>query len=151
MIGDARGAAIVDGEKLTHNKANMNDQPTVLVLPEISRRIVGCFYDVYNELGHGFLEAVYQRALLIALTQAGINCRTEVPIDVQFRGVSVGTYRADIVVDALVVLECKAGAAISPGHQAQLIHYLKATGLTLGIILNFGPKPSFKRMLRAGA
>ena len=59
VTGDARGAAIVDGEKLTHYKAYMKDQPTVLVLPGISRRIVGCLYDVYNELGHGFLEAVF--------------------------------------------------------------------------------------------
>ena len=129
----------------------MPDQSRVLVLPELSRRIVGCFYDVYNELGHGFLEVVYQRALFIALTHAGINCRTEVPIDVQFRGVSVGSYRADIVVEDHIVLECKAGSAISPGHQAQLTHYLKATSFTLGIILNFGPKPTFKRMLRSGA
>ena len=64
---------------------------------------------------------------------------------------TAGSYRADIVVEDHIVLECKAGSAISPGHQAQLIHYLKATSFTLGIILNFGPKPTFKRMLRSGA
>lgn len=129
----------------------MNGRSKTLVLPELSHRIVGCFYDVYNELGHGFLESVYQRAMIVALTQAGLTSRSEVPISVRFRGVNVGEYRADLFVEEQVVLECKAASATARGHEAQLLHYLKASHCSLGIVLNFGPQATFKRVARTVA
>jgi GxxExxY protein len=116
---------------------------------ELSHRIVGGFYDVYTELGPGFLEAVYRRALTVRLAELGLEAREEVPLTIRYHGTVVGDYRADLIVEDTVILECKAGSAIAPGHQSQLLHYLKCTNLTLGIILNFGPKPSFKRLVRS--
>jgi GxxExxY protein len=120
-----------------------------LIHHELTRRIIGAFYDVYNELGAGFLESVYRRALKVRLTEIGIATREEAPLTIRYHGLVVGDYRADLIVADTVILECKAGAAIAPGHHAQLLNYLKSTGLTLGIILNFGPKPSFKRLARS--
>jgi GxxExxY protein len=115
---------------------------------ELSHRIVGGFYDVYNELGAGFLESVYRRALKVRLDELAIHAREEVPLTIRYHGIVVGDYRADLIAADTVIIECKAGSAIAPSHHAQLLHYLKSTNLTLGIILNFGPKPTFKRLVR---
>jgi GxxExxY protein len=114
---------------------------------ELSGKIIEVFYEVYNELGHGFLESVYENALRLALTQAGLVVAEKMPLQVMFRGLVVGTFEPDIVVESLVILEIKAGRAIDSAHEAQLLNYLRATKVEVGLLFNFGPKPDFKRMV----
>jgi GxxExxY protein len=113
----------------------------------LTAQIIGAFFDVYNELGHGFAELVYRRAMVVALTERGIQTETERALTVRFRGVVVGDYRADLIVDAKVIVECKVAVKVLPTHETQLLNYLKATGLKIGLILNFGPDATFRRML----
>lgn len=113
---------------------------------ELTGRVIGVFYEVYNELGHGFLESVYQKSLAIALNEAGIQASLRVPVPVWFRGRKVGNFYADLVVGKLVLVELKAGRALEPAHEAQLLNYLRATEIEVGLLLNFGPKPQLKRM-----
>jgi GxxExxY protein len=112
---------------------------------EITERIIQVFYDVYNELGHGFLEAVYEEAMAIALASAGLRVGRQVVIHVWFRSHRIGDFRADMLIDNVVLLELKATRAIDQSHQAQLLNYLRATDIEVGLILNFGPQPQFKR------
>ena len=114
---------------------------------EITEKVIGVFFEVYNELGGGFLESVYQQALRIALVQAGLCVSLEVPVPVYFRGEVVGNFRADIVVDESVLLELKAVSALDGAHDGQVLHYLRATRFEVGMLLNFGPKPQFRRFL----
>jgi GxxExxY protein len=109
--------------------------------------ILGVFYEVYNELGHGFLESVYRRAMLIALRARGLRADDETPIDVWFRGENVGAFRADILVEDAIILELQAARAVDSAHEAKLLHYLRATDKEVGFLMNFGPKPTFKRFL----
>jgi GxxExxY protein len=118
-----------------------------LVHGALTREIIGAFFDVYNELGYGFVESVYQRALPLALTARGARSEREVPLTVQFRGVAVGDYRADLVVEGKVIVESKVADRIFPVHEMQLLNYLKATGIALGLVLNYGPQPTFRRLL----
>jgi GxxExxY protein len=113
---------------------------------ELTRKIIGVFYEVYNELGHGFLESVYEAAMLIALREAGLKVETQVPIGVYFRGNRVGDFRADLMVENAVLLELKAARALDSSHEAQLLNYLRATEIEVGLLLNFGIKPEFKRL-----
>lgn len=113
----------------------------------VTDQVLAAFYEVYRELGHGFLESVYEAALEIVLTQKGLRVRRQVPIPVYFRGFLIGEYRADMFIEDCVVVELKAAKAIDPAHQAQLLNYLKATRVEVGLILNFGAKPEFKRMV----
>ena len=114
---------------------------------DLTRRIIGISFEVLNELGSGFLESVYKKALLLALRQADLEASEEVKLGVTFRGENVGVFFADIIVEAKVLLEIKAVKALTPEHQAQVINYLKATGLDVGLLLNFGrPKLEYKRM-----
>jgi GxxExxY protein len=113
----------------------------------LTETILGCCFDVMNELGTGFLEAVYKKALVIALQQKGLNVQEEVPFDLYFRGVRIGRYIADIVVENKVVIELKCCKNLLPEHQAQVINYLKASKLTVGLLVNFGQrKIEFKRL-----
>jgi len=112
---------------------------------EITSVIINAFYLVYNTLGYGFLEKVYENALLHELRKRGLQVEQQVPIKVIFDGVIVGEYFADLFVEGKVIVELKAATAISDAHKAQLINYLKATGIEVGLILNFGPKATFKR------
>jgi GxxExxY protein len=102
---------------------------------------------VYNQLGFGFLESVYQEGPCRALRRAGLRAEREVAIEVLLHGEVIGTYRADIVVDALVLLEIKAARRLQAEHEAQLLHYLRATPVEIGLLLNFGTKPEFKRLI----
>ncbi len=122
-----------------------------LVEEELTGRVIGVFYDVYNELGGGFLESVYEGAMAIALEDAGVSVERQVAVPVLFRGRVVGDYRADLLVDRRVLVELKACRAIEPAHEAQILHYLKATGLPVGMLMNFGPKPLFRRFVRQSA
>jgi GxxExxY protein len=114
---------------------------------EITEKIIGVFYDVYNELGYGFLEPVYEQAMHIALTQAGLQVKVQVPIAVYFRECQVGEFRADILVNDSVLLELKAAKALDPIHEAQLLNYLRGTSIEVGLLFNFGPKPALKRLV----
>ena len=114
---------------------------------EITEKIIGVFFEVYNELGHGFLESVYEQAMLIALLEAGLHVDRQFPITVNFRGEVVGEFRADIVVDNQVIVEIKAGRGIESAYEAQIMHYLRATDVEIGLLMNFGPKPEFKRFI----
>ena len=114
----------------------------------LSKRIIGCAIDVHRELGPGFLESVYERALSIRLEKAGIKHRTQTPIEVWFDNEVVGQFQADMIVEDKLLIELKGVRNIVPRHEAQLLHYLKATGLTLGLLLNFGsPILQVKRMI----
>ena len=113
---------------------------------DLTDRILGTFFDVYNELGPGFLESVYEEAMFIALTEAGLEVRRQVPVPVHFRGRVIGEYRADLMVQNVVFVELKVAEALVQAHYAQLVHYLRATQLEVGLLLNFGPKPDFKRI-----
>ena len=102
---------------------------------ELTEKIIGVFFDVYNELGHGFLESVYQEALAIALAEQGLSVEHQVATPVWFRGHLIGDFRADMLVNRLVILELKAARAIDLAHEKQLLNYLSAT--EVGLLLNF--------------
>jgi GxxExxY protein len=113
----------------------------------LSGRILRVFYDVYNELGHGFLESVYRDAMAMALAQAELRVQREIHIPVRFRGAVIGEYRADLVVENVILLELKASRALEAEHEAQIMHYLRATEIEVGMLLNFGNRPEFRRFL----
>ncbi len=112
----------------------------------LTQQIIGVYYDVYNELGTGFLESVYQKSLALALEQAGLKVCSRMDIPVWFRGYQVGQFEGDLLVEQCVLLELKAARALGSAHQAQLLNYLRATEIEVGLLLNFGPKPEFKRV-----
>lgn len=114
---------------------------------ELTGKIIKAFYNVYNELGYGFLEKVYERSMLIELKALGLACSAQVPINVYYEGEIVGEYYADILVEEKIILELKATEAICDEHEAQLINYLRATDIEVGLLLNFGKKPEHKRKL----
>lgn len=112
---------------------------------ELTKKIIGAYYDVYNSLGYGFLEKVYENALVIELRQRGFQVKQQESIEVLYQGHVIGEYFADIVVNGLVILELKAVRKLVDEHQAQLLNYLKATPYEVGLLLNFGPKPQHIR------
>lgn len=114
---------------------------------DLTEKILHTFYDVYNELGHGFLEKVYQNAMYFALQDIGLEVHAQQRIKVYFRGREVGDYFADLVVNDLVILELKATSILIEKHEVQLVNYLKATPIEVGLLLNFGNEPSFKRKI----
>ena len=114
---------------------------------EITQKIIRVFYEVYNELGHGFLESVYEKSLQIALISAGAKALTQIEIPVSFRGQCVGKFTADLLVDDCVLVELKAARTLDSSHEAQLLNYLRATDIEVGLLLNFGFKPEFKRLV----
>ena len=125
----------------------METQHSKLKYGDLTEKIIGIFYDVYNELGHGFLESVYEEALAIALGEAGLKVVRQQAIPVWFRGRQVGDFRADLLIEDTVIVELKAARTIDPAHEAQLLHYLRATEIEVGLLLNFGTRPHFKRLL----
>ena len=114
---------------------------------EITEKILGVFFDVYNELGHGFLESVYEEAMRQALEEAGLAVECQVPVPVWFRGRQIGQSFADILVSKVVLLELKCVRKLEAVHDAQLLHYLRATPIEVGLLLNFGPRAEFRRLL----
>ena len=114
---------------------------------ELTDRIIGVFYDVYNELGHGFLESTYSGAMSVALDASSLHVECEVPVPVWFRGKKIGQYFADLLVERTVILELKAGRILEKQHEAQLLHYLRATETEVGLLLGFGIHPQFRRLL----
>lgn len=116
-----------------------------LVYGDVTEMIIKGFYHVYNSLGFGFLEKVYENALGISLVKSGCSVQQQWPIGVLFEEENVGEYFADILVNEKIIVEVKVADAIVPKHEAQLINYLKATGYQVGLVLNFGPKAEFRR------
>ena len=114
---------------------------------EITDKIIKAFYKVYNELGFGFLENVYENALYLELVQMKLKCEKQKPIAVYYQDKVVGKYFADIIVENKVILELKATESLREEHEYQLINYLKATDIEVGLLLNFGKKPRFKRKI----
>jgi GxxExxY protein len=119
--------------------------PTPLKHRKITDLVLKAFYNVYNELGYGFLENVYENAMAIKTTDLGLTVGQQVPIEVIYKQRKVGHYEADLVINDLVIVELKAAEELSKKHEAQLLSYLQATRFEVGLLLNFGPKPSFKR------
>ena len=114
---------------------------------DITDKVIRTFYEVYNELGHGFLESVYERSLEIALDNLGLKVRRQIQVPVWFRGKPVGDFTADMLVEGCILLELKAARTLDSAHQAQLLNYLRATEIEVGLLLNFGLKPEFKRLI----
>lgn len=115
---------------------------------DLTRRVIGAFYDVAYELGPGFLESVYLKAIVIRLTELGIVVKAEVSVPVWYHGQRVGDFRADLVIEDVLLLELKAVEKLVPSHEAQLLNYLKATRFEIGLLLNFGSrKPEVKRFI----
>ena len=123
------------------------ESPEFLQHSQITETVLGTFYDVYNELGFGFLESVYQKAMNIALTDAGLSIANEVPVRVWFRSKNIGDFRADLVVNGVVLLELKSVRALEHAHEAQTLNYLRATDLEIALLLNFGPRAQFRRLV----
>ena len=113
---------------------------------ELTYKIRGCVFEVYKELGAGFAEKVYEKALFIELEKQGLSVQAQQPLVVYYKGTNVGEYIADLIVEGKVVLELKAVITMNPSFEAQILNYLKATGLKLGLLINFTyPKASIKR------
>ena len=124
-------------------------QDSKLKHQELTRAIIGCAMEVINGLGSGFLESVYEKALLLALRQKGLSVRSQHPIKVMFRNECVGDFFTDLLVEDKILIELKAVKAIAPEHQAQIINYLNATGIEVGLLINFGSsKLEYKRLTR---
>ncbi len=112
---------------------------------DITEKIIKAFYQVYNTLGYGFLEKVYENAMLIELKKLGLTAIPQSPIKVYYEEQIVGEYFADILVNEKVIVKIKSAKSLTEGNEAQLLNYLKATDIEVGLLLNFGPKPEVKR------
>jgi len=112
---------------------------------DITEKVIKAFYTVYNKLGYGFLEKVYENAMLIELVKFGLDCKNQFPVKVFYDEKNVGEYFADIIVNNLVIVELKAAENLCEEHECQLVNYLKATEIEVGLLLNFGKEPKLKR------
>ncbi|GGA73404.1 hypothetical protein GCM10011521_09460 [Arenimonas soli] len=125
----------------------MDTDESGLLEESVTETVIGAFFTVYKELGYGFLESVYENALAHLLRIQGLNVIQQPALDVYFRGCRVGEYRADLLIPGKLIIEVKAASVLASSHEAQLINYLRATGVRVGLLLNFGPKPQFKRRI----
>jgi GxxExxY protein len=123
----------------------MNSDPQDYKFKELTERIIKNFYKVYNTLGYGFLEKVYEHAMMIEFRKTNIPVVSQGPIRVLYEDEVIGEYFADIIVDRSVIIEIKATKNLNISHEAQLLNYLKATDIEVGLLLNFGPKPEIRR------
>jgi GxxExxY protein len=114
---------------------------------EITSPIIKAFYKVNNTLGFGFLEKVYENAMRIELTRMGLKVEQQKNIRVNYEGMEIGDYYADLLVNDCVIIELKAAESLCEEHEAQLINYLKATSIEVGLLMNFGKKAEFKRKI----
>jgi len=118
-----------------------------MLYEELTHKILEACFEVSQEMGAGFLESVYHKSLLIALRQKGLKAQSQVPLVVKFCGEVVGEFYADVLVEDKVIVELKAVTALAPEHKAQVINYLKATGIEVGLLVNFGrPKIEYHRL-----
>ena len=127
----------------------MQKTPSRLLHGDLTERIIGVYHDAYHEFGDGFLEKVCQRVMVIALTEAGLDVAEGVRFDVHFRGQCVGQFFPDLVVNGVVLVEVKSCPGLEPRHKAQVINYLRASPLEVGLLLNFGPKREIDRIVYA--
>ena len=118
-----------------------------LIEEDLTGKILKAFYNVYNKLGFGFLEKVYENALLLELRSLGLSSHRQVPLKVYYNTFPVGEYFADIIINDSVIIELKAAESLAEEHELQLINYLKATEIEVGLLLNFGKKPAFRRKI----
>jgi GxxExxY protein len=116
-----------------------------MIEEELTGEIIKIFYKVYNALGYGFLEKIYHSAMILELSAAGLKVETKKPISVRYFGDIVGEFEADLIVEDKVILELKAKEILHEAHEAQLVNYLRATEIEVGLLLNFGKEPKFKR------
>jgi GxxExxY protein len=123
----------------------MNAEKSDFKHQELTEKIIKLFYKVYNKLGYGFLEKVYENAMMIELKKENIPASAQAPIKVIYDDEVIGDYYADILVDNKVIVELKAVRNLSGENEAQLLNYLKATGIEVGLLLNFGVRPELKR------
>ena len=114
---------------------------------ELSSRIIQAFYKVYNTLGYGFLEKVYEGAMMIELKKIGLDCRNQFPIKVFYENEIIGEYFADLFIEQKIIVELKSIKTLTKQDEAQLLAYLNATNIEVGLLLNFGEKPEFKRKI----
>ena len=114
---------------------------------DLTRKIIGVAYKVYNKLGYGFLVQVYRNAMAVELKKSGMDVKDEHKITVYYDGEVVGDYKADLIVDDAVIIELKSVETLLPIHEAQLVNYLKATGIEIGLLINFGKKVDVKRKI----
>jgi GxxExxY protein len=114
---------------------------------DLTEKIIKAYYKVYNTLGYGFLEKVYENSMLIELRKMGLNAHKQLAINVYYEGELVGEYKADIIIVDKVILELKASESLCEQDEAQLVNYLRATEIEVGLLLNFGLKPQFKRKI----
>ncbi len=122
----------------------------MLQYQELTEKIIGCAYTVFNKMGSGFLESVYEKCLMIELKKAGLKAEEQRPILVYYEGELVGEFIADIVVEDKIILELKSVQRIAKIHEVQLVNYLNATGMEVGLLLNFGEKKvEVKRKVRS--
>ncbi len=127
----------------------MNQDSPPLLFEELTGRILATCFEVRNELGIGFLESVYEKAMLVALRQKGLEAKAQVPITVNFRGQPVGQFYADILVEGKIIVELKAVSALQPEHKAQVINYLRSSDIQVGLLVNFGnSKLEYRRFNR---
>ncbi|WP_411279324.1 GxxExxY protein [Gemmatimonas sp.] len=122
-------------------------QSGTLLHHELSKQIIGAFYEVYNLLVRGLLEGCYQNALYIELCERGLPVEREVPFDVRYKGRVIGEYRVDLLVERKVIVECKTADTLKGYDESQLLHYPRATGTELGMLMYFGSKPLFRRFV----
>ncbi|HEX9441451.1 MAG TPA: GxxExxY protein [Roseiflexaceae bacterium] len=115
---------------------------------KLTEIIIGCAYSVHRELGSGFLEKVYENALLLELEDAGLSVRQQTPIPVHYKGRMVGEYYADLIVEGRIIIEIKAVQNLAKEHEVQLVHYLTATDTEDGLLINFGASVQVKRKYR---
>ncbi|MGQ0622122.1 MAG: GxxExxY protein [Panacagrimonas sp.] len=121
------------------------DKGETLLHRDLTDRVIGAFYEAYNELGYGFLESVYEAALCRVFRDSGIRYERQRVVVVIFRGEPLSEFRLDLVIENQIVVEVKAVPTLSAAHEAQLLNYLKATDLRVGLLLNFGPRAEFRR------
>lgn len=114
---------------------------------DITGEVIGAAYAVYNTLGHGFLEKVYENALVVEMGKRGVRVQTQTPIEIRYAGQVVGEYVADLIVEGKVIVEVKAMKALDGVAEAQVLNYLRATGLKVGLLINFGPEVEIKRLI----
>jgi GxxExxY protein len=125
----------------------MNTDKSELIDASLTEKVIGVFFSVHKELGHGFSETVYESAFVVALRAVGLEVDQQERLQGRFRGVIVGEFIADLIVERWLLIEVKAVAQIVQAHEAQLTNYLKATGIRVGLVLNFGPRGQFRRRI----
>ena len=130
------------------NTTSQQHQWSIYPEGELTGKILECAFAVHNSLGAGFLEKVYENALVLELRSSGIACEQQRPLKVTYKGAVVGDYQADMVVEGKVLIELKACSALDSNHEAQLMNYLRASGLHVGLLLNSGrPKLEYRRFV----